>query len=33
MDADIVIFDADINIQTTIIKGAVVYNREAANSD
>ncbi len=26
-DADIVLFDEDINIQTTIIKGRVVYNR------
>lgn len=26
-DADIVLFDDDINIQTTIIKGRVVYNR------
>jgi N-acetylglucosamine-6-phosphate deacetylase len=24
-DADIVIFDKDINVQTTIIKGRVVY--------
>jgi N-acetylglucosamine-6-phosphate deacetylase len=29
MDADIIIFDADINIQTTIIRGTVIYNRAA----
>lgn len=27
-DADIVVFDQDINIQTTIVKGNVVYNKE-----
>ena len=26
-DADIVLFDENINIQTTIIRGKVVYNR------
>jgi N-acetylglucosamine-6-phosphate deacetylase len=28
-DADIVIFDDDIRIATTIVKGKVVYSREA----
>ncbi|HZY37715.1 MAG TPA: N-acetylglucosamine-6-phosphate deacetylase [Mucilaginibacter sp.] len=28
MDADIVIFDGEINVKTTIIKGQVVYDRE-----
>ncbi len=37
MDADIVIFDKDINVETTIIKGKIVFNKtfvnnEAANS-
>jgi N-acetylglucosamine-6-phosphate deacetylase len=27
-DADVVIFDEDINVETTIVKGNVVYNRE-----
>ena len=27
-DADIVIFDADINIQMTIIKGKIIYRKE-----
>jgi N-acetylglucosamine-6-phosphate deacetylase len=26
-DADIVIFDQDINIQTTIVKGRIIYTR------
>jgi N-acetylglucosamine-6-phosphate deacetylase len=26
-DADIVIFDKDINIQTAIVKGEVLYNK------
>jgi len=30
-DADIVIFDADINIETTIIKGKVVYTKQREN--
>jgi hypothetical protein len=28
MDADIVIFDREINVGLTIIKGQVVYDRE-----
>ena len=28
-DADIVIFDKDIRIETTIVKGRVVYSRDS----
>jgi len=31
MDADIVVFDDDINIEMTIIKGKIVYNKTSAN--
>jgi len=31
MDADIVIFDEEINVETTIVKGKVVYNKNPVN--
>jgi N-acetylglucosamine-6-phosphate deacetylase len=31
-DADIVIFDEDINIDMTIINGKIVYNRQNSNA-
>ena len=32
-DADIVIFDENINIQMTIIKGKIIYKRSSANDE
>ena len=33
MDADIVIFDKNINVETTIIKGKIVFNKTFVNNE